>query len=197
MALKRVWQPTMTRSLWVSLAGAMMLPIALGAPKADSILQRISEKGNQVVMDEFAMRVHSSWDEVVEGVKSGTDDWLRIYEKLAPVADGSFGEELDWAMTDFAFPRQHLSVFNSWQKLHPKVTAREMCTFEFLVSVPPGGIKIYLDSLDSSLGKISERSAADFKQICLKGVAEARIRFARCRAFLQDPSDDGSLGCPD
>ncbi|WP_247572366.1 hypothetical protein [Ralstonia solanacearum] len=112
------------------------------------------------------------WDAIVQGIASGTSDWLRVYAALRRSADAAAGEDLGNAIYD-ALSQRPFAVLSLLAEESGR-TPRQLCTLTFESKRPAGGIGAYLDRLDRALDRASGKAQREVASACRLGIEATR-----------------------
>ena len=138
-----------------------------------TVMRHIASVGaRQTVVDYFEK---PEWVVIKKGVASGSDNWLKVYVALVPVADAGAGEDLGEAIFE-ALPVRPFKVLpilsnNGQRKIE------ELCSFTFEAGIPDGGINAYLTHLEQSLLKADDQSKRAMADSCRLGIKVTRDAF--------------------
>ncbi|CBJ34834.1 hypothetical protein [Ralstonia solanacearum] len=117
------------------------------------------------------------WDAIVQGIASGKDDWLRVYEALRRSADAAAGEDLGEAIYD-ALPLRPFEVL-SLLSAESGGTPQQLCTLTFESKRPADGVGAYLDRLDQALNQASSKAQREAASACRLGIEATRKAFTK------------------
>ncbi len=149
-------------------------PAQADALTPGATLSRIASVGaKQAILDAYGT---PRWDAIVQGIASGTSDWLRIYAALRRSADAAAGEDLGDAIYD-ALPQRPFAVLSLLAE-ESGLTPRQLCTLTFESKLPAGGIGAYLDRLDRALDQASGKAQREVANACRLGIEATRKAFA-------------------
>lgn len=147
---------------------------AAGAISPRDVLIRIERHGAAKVSSELFNP--NDWPQVLAGIASGDNDWLRVYAAIRPVADGELGEDLGESIFS-ALPRNPFKVIPIVSSEHDG--AADVCTFDPDAELPAGGMKTYLDALDKALDRARGDAQLRMARLCRAGIRNTRMKFGR------------------
>ena len=117
----------------------------------------------------------TEWQEILNGIGSAENEWLKVYVELRKGADGAASEDLSEALWNVALPNSPYKVF--------AIENEYSCEFTFEASCPPGGIANYLDRLTSALNLLSTPEQRHMRDKCLIGIKKTRATFKNPQAY--------------
>jgi hypothetical protein len=144
-----------------------------GQISATSLIAEIGKSTPEAVIQKYFET--PEWQEILQGIGTGEDNWLKVYVELRRGSDGAAGEELSAALWDKAVLAEPFKVF--------AIERYDSCEFTFEAECPQEGVGRYLDRLELSLGRASTPGEHKMKNRCLVGIKKTRAVFSKPKAY--------------
>jgi len=150
--------------------------------RASDVLMEIEQRGARTAIRAFFENTEQ-WRKLLEGVSSGSPEWLMVAEKLSPVADAGAGEMLDIALFH-ALGSEPLPTLKLISRIRSVDTT---CSSNFLTdTVADQNALSMIDKRIGALKAIQDPALVTTRDLCIQGLEQARLDVLRIMAETKE-----------